>query len=198
MTDAECCLLAAYSLGGAMPSAFFLLSGPESGPGPKLRAPQAAAARQERRPTRTGVRRLAWAPVAVLCCCSPGPAVRITLLTSGAKGTRTPDPLLAKQVLFQLSYSPVPRRFSSPASRRYKGTRSPPTQRAPQQRALIRGAAPAKQPQAAQIQAAPPVRIQAANQSRTQQARAPPDQPPSPRSPGRHGPRTPPGPQPDP
>ena len=24
----------------------------------------------------------------------------------GAKGTRTPDPLLAKQVLFQLSYSP--------------------------------------------------------------------------------------------
>ena len=35
---------------------------------------------------------------------------------SGAKGTRTPDPLLAKQVLFQLSYSP--------ARRRYKGTRS--------------------------------------------------------------------------
>jgi hypothetical protein len=33
-----------------------------------------------------------------------------TLLTckksSGARGTRTPDPLLAKQVLFQLSYSP--------------------------------------------------------------------------------------------
>ena len=28
----------------------------------------------------------------------------------GAKGTRTPDPLLAKQVLFQLSYSPVLRR----------------------------------------------------------------------------------------
>ena len=28
----------------------------------------------------------------------------------GAKGTRTPDPLLAKQVLFQLSYSPVVRR----------------------------------------------------------------------------------------
>ncbi len=35
---------------------------------------------------------------------------------SGAKGTRTPDPLLAKQVLFQLSYSP--------AQRRYKRTRS--------------------------------------------------------------------------
>ena len=27
----------------------------------------------------------------------------------GAGGTRTPDPLLAKQVLSQLSYSPVPR-----------------------------------------------------------------------------------------
>src|SRR5260370_272098 len=27
-------------------------------------------------------------------------------LTSGARGTRTPDILLAKQVLFQLSYSP--------------------------------------------------------------------------------------------
>jgi integrase len=44
---------------------------------------------------------------------------------SGAKGTRTPDPLLAKQVLFQLSYSPAPRRF--------KGTRSALAQRAPQQ-----------------------------------------------------------------
>ena len=28
------------------------------------------------------------------------------VLPGGAKGTRTPDPLLAKQVLFQLSYSP--------------------------------------------------------------------------------------------
>ena len=27
-------------------------------------------------------------------------------MPGGAKGTRTPDPLLAKQVLFQLSYSP--------------------------------------------------------------------------------------------
>jgi hypothetical protein len=34
-------------------------------------------------------------PGAVLCCCTLGPAVRITLLTSGAKGTRTPDSLLA-------------------------------------------------------------------------------------------------------
>jgi hypothetical protein len=34
-------------------------------------------------------------PVAVLRCCTTAPAVRISLLTSGAKGTRTPDPLLA-------------------------------------------------------------------------------------------------------
>jgi hypothetical protein len=33
-------------------------------------------------------------------------AADLRLLGSGAKGTRTPDPLLAKQVLFQLSYSP--------------------------------------------------------------------------------------------
>jgi hypothetical protein len=31
-------------------------------------------------------------------------------LPGGARGTRTPDPLLAKQVLFQLSYSPELRR----------------------------------------------------------------------------------------
>src|SRR5215469_18732377 len=37
----------------------------------------------------------------------------------GARGTRTPDPLLAKQVLFQLSYSPK--------SRRSKGTCGPGT-----------------------------------------------------------------------
>jgi hypothetical protein len=30
----------------------------------------------------------------------------LQLRLGGAKGTRTPDPLLAKQVLFQLSYSP--------------------------------------------------------------------------------------------
>jgi len=40
---------------------------------------------------------------------------QIMPLTCGAKGARTPDPLLAKQVLFQLSYSPE----MSPA----KGTR---------------------------------------------------------------------------
>src|SRR6266545_5900140 len=50
----------------------------------------------------------------------------------GAKGTRTPDPLLAKQVLFQLSYSP--------ARRRYKGTRSD---------RPVRGAARAAPPQVA-------------------------------------------------
>ena len=34
-------------------------------------------------------------PVAVLCCCTLGLAVRIIPLTCGAKGTRTPDPLRA-------------------------------------------------------------------------------------------------------
>ena len=51
---------------------------------------------------------------------------------SGAKGTRTPDPLVANQVLFQLSYSP--------ARRRYKVTRSG---------RPVRGAAPAAPPQVA-------------------------------------------------
>jgi hypothetical protein len=67
-------------------------------------------------------------------------------LASGAKGTRTPDPLLAKQVLFQLSYSP--------ARRRFKGTRLVPTQRAAQLRLSVTGAAPAKQSPAAQPRAA--------------------------------------------
>ena len=51
---------------------------------------------------------------------------------SGAKGTRTPDPLLAKQVLFQLSYSPkacrprLPKPVPAPAPRpRSRGTRLP-------------------------------------------------------------------------
>ena len=35
-------------------------------------------------------------PVAVLCCCTIDLAVRIMSVTCGAKGTRTPDPLLAK------------------------------------------------------------------------------------------------------
>jgi hypothetical protein len=55
----------------------------------------------------------------------------------GAKGTRTPDPLLAKQVLFQLSYSP--------ARRRYKATRSA---------CPVRWAAPAVQPRSAAARAA--------------------------------------------
>jgi hypothetical protein len=37
-------------------------------------------------------------------------AAWLSVLWGGAKGTRTPDPLLAKQVLFQLSYSPELRR----------------------------------------------------------------------------------------
>src|SRR5947207_9556116 len=47
----------------------------------------------------------------------PAPAVRISLLTCGARGTRTPDPLLAKQVLFQLSYSPELRRSKGTCGR---------------------------------------------------------------------------------
>ncbi len=35
------------------------------------------------------------APTAVLCCCTLDSNIRIMLLTCGAKGTRTPDPLLA-------------------------------------------------------------------------------------------------------
>jgi hypothetical protein len=93
---------------------------------------------------------------AVLCCCTTAPVFRNMFLTSGAKGTRTPDPLLAKQVLFQLSYSPAPRRF--------KGTRSAPAQRAPQQ-GPVRGAAPAEQPRAAKSQAAHPAQIQVANRT---------------------------------
>ena len=46
MSDSGRCPLAAYSLGGAMPSAFSLLSSPSPASGPKLRAPQAAAARE--------------------------------------------------------------------------------------------------------------------------------------------------------
>ena len=39
----------------------------------------------------------------------------------GAKGTRTPGPLLAKQVLFQLSYSPKIVSFRIPAARAHWG-----------------------------------------------------------------------------
>ena len=55
----------------------------------------------------------------------------------GAKGTRTPDPLVANQVLFQLSYSP--------ARRRYQGTRSA---------RPVRWAAPAARPRSAAARAA--------------------------------------------
>jgi hypothetical protein len=52
------------------------------------------------------------APVAVLCCCTPGPAVRIMLLTSGAKGTRTLTPCL--QTTGSTSTHVHPRRSPSP------------------------------------------------------------------------------------
>src|SRR6202044_3038652 len=108
---------------------------------------------------------------------------RYQYLESGAKGTRTPDPLLAKQVLFQLSYSPAPRRF--------KGTRSAPARRAAELRLSVRGGAPAKRGWAAptrgappaQTQAAPPTQTQAANRTQQpRQTRAPPapDRPPQP------------------
>jgi hypothetical protein len=53
----------------------------------------------------------------------------------GAKGTRTPDPLLAKQVLYQLSYSPknpqVTRPVRDPSIHRIRpGARRQPTQSA--------------------------------------------------------------------
>ena len=56
-----------------------------------------AAVEQGRRPVRTGARPSHAIPAAVLCCCTTGPAVRISLLTCGVKGTRTPDPLLANR-----------------------------------------------------------------------------------------------------
>ena len=70
---------------------FFLLSGPGAG---DLRAGPTAVGKEQ-----TGFERAVprAVPVAVLYCCTASPAVRIMVLTSGAKGTRTPDPLLAKQ-----------------------------------------------------------------------------------------------------
>jgi hypothetical protein len=56
------------------------------------------------------------------------------VFAGGAKGTRTPDPLLAKQVLFQLSYSPE--------LRRSKGTCGPARQRARRKRQQDWTAAP--------------------------------------------------------
>ena len=70
MTDSGRCPLAAYSLGGAMPSAFFLLSSPEPGPGPKLRASQTAAAREGE------------APLERACGISHGPGCGTLLLYS--------------------------------------------------------------------------------------------------------------------
>jgi hypothetical protein len=46
-------------------------------------------------------------------------------LGSGARGTRTPDPVLAKHVLFQLSYSPARRAPRVPAAEARSGRRSP-------------------------------------------------------------------------
>ena len=66
---------------------------------------------------------------------------------SGARGTRTPDPVLAKHVLFQLSYSPARRAPRVPATRGRPGRLSPEgARRAP----LPVGAPPGRQPRAVQ------------------------------------------------
>ena len=75
----------------ALPNAFSLLSGSEVGLKTwDLRLPPAVA-----KPGSNACAASHAIPVAVLCCCTAGPAVRIWLLTCGAKGTRTPAPLLA-------------------------------------------------------------------------------------------------------
>ena len=89
---------------------------------------------------------------------------------SGAKGTRTPDPLLAKQVLFQLSYSPAPRRFKYPVTAAQQGAR--PLQSQSVAEGPIRG--PGEAVAGGAEPGRGPVRIQAADQAQTQQARAPP------------------------
>ena len=71
---------------------------------------------------------------------------------SGARGTRTPDPVLAKHVLFQLSYSPARRAPRVPAASGRPGRRSPEgARRAP----LPAGARPGRQLRALQP---PPLR----------------------------------------
>ena len=64
--------------------------------------------------------------------------VRHQELGSGARGTRTPDPVLAKHVLFQLSYSPARRAPRVPAAGERSGRRSPGAVR----RAPLRAGAP--------------------------------------------------------
>jgi hypothetical protein len=78
--------------------AFFLLSGPDPGPEPGMCAQQAAVAR-EGKPARTRVRHLPRSRLlyfAAVLALYPGSRIRISHLTCGAKGTRTPDPLLCK------------------------------------------------------------------------------------------------------
>jgi hypothetical protein len=78
--------------------AFFLLSGPNLGSRPGICVPQAAAAREEQ----ARLERVCGISHAPGCCTLllylpdiRGSGFRIMLLTCGAKGTRTPDPLLA-------------------------------------------------------------------------------------------------------
>ena len=70
----------------------------------------------------------------------------------GARGTRTPDPVLAKHVLFQLSYSPARRAPRVPAAGERSGRRSPgAARRVP----LPAGAPPGPQPPAFQPRSLP-------------------------------------------
>jgi hypothetical protein len=51
-------------------------------------------------------------PTAAVCCCNSSESARqetlkVDLTRGGAKGTRTPNPLLAKQVRYQLRHGPV-------------------------------------------------------------------------------------------
>jgi hypothetical protein len=74
------------------PMAFFLLSSPDLGSRPGIGVPQPPA---RGKPGSSASAAPHVVAVAVLCCCTIGPAVRIRLLTCGDKRTRTPNPLLA-------------------------------------------------------------------------------------------------------
>ena len=86
-----------------------------------------------------------------VCQASVGPV--LDPCPGGARGTRTPDPVLAKHVLFQLSYSPARRAPRVPAAGERSGRRSPGAAR----RAPVRvGAPPEPLPQACQPCLPPP------------------------------------------
>lgn len=83
------------SRGGVLPDVLLLLNSPEPNPktwtlsAPRRRRPRGAS------PARTSVRHLTRPRLRYFAAVHPARGVRILLLTCGAKGTRTPDPLLA-------------------------------------------------------------------------------------------------------